>query len=88
MGSTQTNPLVHATLDRSFGYYISIPDRDAIRLTCVRLENHLTRFRVNVLGESCELLSDSCEVRKLSRRDSDEPFEVKAELALVREADA
>jgi hypothetical protein len=88
MGRTPTNPLVRATLDRSFGYYISIPDRDSIRLICVRLENHLTRFRVQVLGESCELLGDSCEVRKLSRRDSDDPLEVKAELALVREADA
>jgi hypothetical protein len=87
MSSQPKTPLVGATLDRSFGYYISIPDRGAIMLICVRLEKHLTRFRVRVLGESCELLGDSCEVRKLPRRDSDDPLEVKAELALVRETD-
>jgi hypothetical protein len=61
-------------------------NRDASILICVRLENHLTRFRVRVLGESCELLGGSCGVQKLSRRNSDDPLEMKAELALVGEA--
>jgi hypothetical protein len=48
----------------------------------------LTGIGVRVLGESRAFLGDSSGSPKLSRRDTDDPLEVKAELALVREADA
>ena len=38
------------------------------------------------LGETCDLLGDSCGHPELPRRDADEALEVMAELALVREA--
>lgn len=48
----------------------------------------LTRLGVRVLGESCVFLGDSCGSPKLSRRDADDPLEVKGKMALVREAGA
>ena len=40
------------------------------------------------LPELAGLLPDSCGNPKLSRRDADDPLEMKGKLALVREADA
>jgi hypothetical protein len=45
-------------------------------------------FAVRFLGGSCGLLGDSCGRPEPPRRDADEPLEVTAELALVREAGA
>src|SRR5260221_9198938 len=58
------------------------------RLICVLLGEYPNRLGVRVLAGACELLSDSCGHPKLSRRDADDPLEVRGKMALVREAGA
>ena len=43
---------------------------------------------IRVLAGACGLLGDACESLKLSRRDTDDPPKMKAEMALIREAGA
>jgi len=48
----------------------------------------LNRLGIRVLAGACGLLRFSCGNPKLSRRDADDPLEVKGKMALVWEADA
>ena len=52
------------------------------------LRSMLTGLGIRVLAGTCGLLRYSCGNPKLSRRDADDPLEVKGKMALVREADA
>jgi hypothetical protein len=59
---------------------------DAITLIRVLLGGQANGLGVRVLAEACGLLRDSCRKPKLSRRDADDPLEVKRKMALVCEA--
>ncbi|MEY2605308.1 MAG: hypothetical protein QOH31_3124 [Verrucomicrobiota bacterium] len=56
-------------------------------LICVLLEEQANGPAARFLPRACGLLRDSCGNPKLSRRDADDPLEVKGKMALVREAD-
>src|SRR5258708_9302651 len=61
---------------------------DATTLIRVLLDEHANRLGVRVLARACGLLRFSCGNPKLSRRDADDPLEVRGKMALVREAGA
>jgi hypothetical protein len=71
----------------AYSFFVQFFDCDAITSIRVLLDEHANGLAVRVLAPVCGLLGFSCGNPKLTRRDADDPLEVKAELALVREAD-
>src|SRR3984893_15890183 len=65
---------------------MAIMHSDATTLIRVLLDEHANRLGVRVLAGACGLLRFSCGNPKLSRRDADDPLEVRGKMALVREA--
>jgi hypothetical protein len=69
-------------------FFVQCFDSDTITLIPVLLHQHANGVGVRVLAGACGLSRYSCGNPKLSRRDADDPLEVKRKMTLVREAAA